>query len=60
VQPDCYPVYPLDYETHLQKYYSELTPIQNLLLAGRNARFQYYNSHQVIRDGERTVEDVLF
>lgn len=60
VQPDCYPVYPLDYETHLQRYYSELAPIQNLLLAGRNARFQYYNSHQVIRDGERTVEDVLF
>jgi protoporphyrinogen oxidase len=59
VQPDCYPVYPLDYEAHLQRYYAELAPIENLLLSGRNARFQYFNSHQV-RDAERTLDDVLF
>jgi len=60
VQSECYPLYPLDYEQHLQRFYADLIPIGNLILAGRNARFQYINSHQAIADGERTAEDRLF
>lgn len=60
VQPNCYPLYTLDYEQHLQRFYADLAPIRNLILAGRNARFQYINSHQAIGDGERTIEDRLF
>ena len=60
VQPDCYPLYTLDYEQHLQRFYADLLPIENLILAGRNARFQYINSHQAIRNGEQTIDDRLF
>jgi len=58
--PHSYPLYTLDYEAHLQRFYKDLTPLENLILSGRNARFQYFNSHQVLMDGERTKEDRLF
>ncbi len=58
--PHCYPIYPLDYEEQLRAFYERLARFENIILAGRNARFQYVNSHQAMLQGMRTREDRLF
>ena len=58
--PNCYPIYLLDYEQHLRRFYEGLSPFSNLMLAGRNARFQYVNSNRAMAHGTRTREDRLF
>ncbi len=60
VIPNCYPFYTLDYEKRLQGFYGQIAQTDNLLLAGRNARFQYQDSPNVLRDGARTIDDELF
>lgn len=58
-QRNVYPVYDLDYETHLNKIKSYLDTFQNLFFIGRPGRFRYNNQDHSLEMGILASKSII-